>query len=769
MRSRLHVRGYADRPGARAGESLSFHVNLNDEGSYRTQLVRLLNGDVNPDGPGPQVEELDSEVNGVRPGGPRRTQSGSFVRVADADGALAGTTGFTLRVFVWATAPSAGRQGLVSRWDEERSAGWALTLVEGALSFSVGDGSTVTTATSSKPLFVETWYAVVVSYTPEDGRITLSQRPLVNRTSSRFGPVVPYDGVAVASSHHSGAPGQPDVDLLLAGLAESADSPWVTAPYSGKLDSPSIWGRALDEAEVQRALTGADVATADLVADWSLGQDGTPGPGLGDRVVEQIAGRHGVCVNQPDRAMTGWSWTSDEDKFVHAPEQYGALWFHPESIDDCRWPESFRYTVPDDLPSGCYAMRLSTHVGEGTADAVANQEFFVPFFVASTPENQSSSILFLVPTFSYLAYANSQTGQYASEGQLSNGTITVLEDFDFALNEGVGEFGLSLYDQHADGRGVMYATWRRPLVMMQPSYQHEFGSVWQFQADLHLVSWMRSQGIAFDVATDHDVVREGQNLLGRYQVVVTGTHPEYYSGPLIDAWEDFLAAGGRGMYLGGNGMYWVASQHPEKPHVLEIRRGEGGDQAWRGRPGELHHSTTGEKGGLWRFRGRAPQKVWGTGYTSHTMAISTYYEPLPDSRDPRIAWMMEGLEDDDRIGDFGLVHGGAAGLEIDRYDVTQGTPPHTLILASSVGHDASAMLVPEELMFAHPAGNGEESPLVRADITYFTTPGGGAMFASSSMSWCGSLHHNHGQNNVSRLTSNVLRRFAEPAPIDEVL
>jgi N,N-dimethylformamidase len=79
------------------------------------------------------------------------------------------------------------------------------------------------------------------------------------------------------------------------------------------------------------------------------------------------------------------------------------------------------------------------------------------------------------------------------------------------------------------------------------------------------------------------------------------------------------------------------------------------------------------------------------------------------------------------------------------------------------------MLVPEELMFAHPAGNGEESPLVRGDIAYFTPPHGGAMFASSSMSWCASLHHNGGDNHVSRMTTNVLRRFADPTPLEEVL
>jgi len=33
---------------------------------------------------------------------------------------------------------------------------------------------------------------------------------------------------------------------------------------------------------------------------------------------------------------------------------------------------------------------------------------------------------------------------------------------------------------------------------------------------------------------------------------------------------------------------------------------------------------------------------------------------------------------------------------------------------------------------------------------YFTTPQGGAVFSASSMTWCGSLPFNGGDNNVSR-------------------
>jgi N,N-dimethylformamidase len=36
------------------------------------------------------------------------------------------------------------------------------------------------------------------------------------------------------------------------------------------------------------------------------------------------------------------------------------------------------------------------------------------------------------------------------------------------------------------------------------------------------------------------------------------------------------------------------------------------------------------------------------------------------------------------------------------------------------------------------------------------------------MAWCGSLSHADYANNVSRMTENVLRRFAADGPVDEV-
>ncbi len=116
------------------------------------------------------------------------------------------------------------------------------------------------------------------------------------------------------------------------------------------------------------------------------------------------------------------------------------------------------------------------------------------------------------------------------------------------------------------------------------------------------------------------------------------------------------------------------------------------------------------------------------------------------------------------IGDFGLIGGGAAGLELDRADYALGTPPNLLVLASSENHTDLILVVTEEVNVMTPDLTGSQNELVRADLAFFETPAGGAVFSTGSIAWCGSLSHNGYDNNVARITGNVLRRFLDPTP-----
>ena len=752
-----HIRGYCDRPNVRPGETLDFFISSPEAGRCEVSLVRLIHGDRNPAGPGYKEEAVASASDGQYAVGTQFTQIGAYVEVPDTASHLGASSGLSVHLHLWSTTPGK-RQGVIARWSEAESRGWALVIEDGHLVLMASDGQQQSRVRLEQPLFPEIWYSVVARIDVAAKTLSLSQVATVNSVNSRFGRMVNLDSDGAALAPLVAVPGNPSVPLLMAGLAETslASRPRVVALFNGKLDGPKLYGHALSDKDVA-ALHAGEPGPAPL-AHWDFAA-GTTRRGIPTDAVQDVSGNglHGFCINQPDRGMTGWNWDGLEEHFVHCPEQYGALWFHEDSLDDCRWVRTLSFAVPNDLPSGCYALKLAQ--GEKTDR--------VPFFVVPPKGTATARIALVVPTFSYLAYANSQVLLNAATGQSVMGVLTTLDDLDIELNV-TPAWGRSAYDYHVDGRGVQYSTWRRPILNLRPDYRHEFGSVWQFPADLHLVDWLTVKGFAFDVITDHDLQAEGASLLARYAVVLSPSHAEYTSSQMLDAYEDYFATGGRGMYLGANGFYWITSQHPEKPWLIEVRKGETGDQAWRGRPGELFHSTTGERGGLWRMRARAPQKIWGTGYTSHGLDVSAPYHQLPDARDPRVAFIFDGIGPQEIIGNFGLVNEGAAGLELDRIDYTLGTPPNTLLLASSYGHSASAMLVPEDQYFAYPGITGRDNPLVRADIAYVTTRQGGAVFSASSMAWCGSLSHADYANNVSRMTENVLRRFAADGPVDEV-
>lgn len=755
----LSVTGYCDRPNAAPGETLDFFVHTENAGAFNARLVELIQGDLNPDGPGYRELPVASNIDGMHKGTAQRTQAGGYVECIDSNGLLVGEHGLTLHCFIWPTTPDK-RQGVISRWSEKSRKGWALLIEDGHLVFVASNGITESRIKSPQPLFPELWYSVIVRIDALTKTASISQVAKINSVNSRIGRVAPIASDGTITMEFTTMPADAGVPVLIAGLAESFDvsRTWVVANYNGKVDAPKIYNHPLDARDVEALHSGVLVGGA--VATWDFAA-GISRNGIPTDMVVDVSGSnlHGRCVNQPDRGMTGWNWQGHEEHFIHAPEEYGALWFHEDSLDDCRWNKSFSLKITSNLQSGAYAVKVEK---DGQVD-------YIPFFVTPPKGTATAKVALLIPTLSYMAYANTQIMQNSAIGQAVAGVLTTLDKRDLELNERPNMYGLSTYDYHIDGRGVQYSTWRRPILNMRPSYRHEFGSVWQFPADLHLIDWFKAKDIPFDVITDHDLLSEGVNLLKRYNVVATGSHPEYYAASMLDAWEEYVASGGRAMYLAANGFYWVTTVHPEKPWLIEVRKGESGDQAWRARPGELYHSTTGERGGIWRNRARAPQKIWGTGYIAHGMDVSVGYVQMPDASDPRMEWMMEGIERDEIIGDFGLVNGGASGLEIDIIDYSLGTPPNTMLIASSIGHSANTMLVPEEQYFSHPGMNGRENPLVRADMAYFTAPNGGAVFSASSMAWCGSLSHNSYQNNVSRIMENIVRRFSSDGQLEEII
>jgi N,N-dimethylformamidase len=465
---------------------------------------------------------------------------------------------------------------------------------------------------------------------------------------------------------------------------------------------------------------------------------------------------HGRTVNSPKRAVTGYNWTGREANFGRAPEEYGAIHFHEDDLDDCKWKPDIEFQVPGRFRTGIYALKLEA---EGHKD-------YVPFFVRPGRGRPTAKIVFLAPTFSYLAYANDH---YISDPELQR-RAGMPKDFRYPVTNIdkylVSANLLSLYDKHSDGSGVCYASRLRPILTMRPDYLEAVqsdgrGAPHQFPADLWITDWMEAKGFKYDVMTDDDLHNEGLGLLSPYRVVVTGTHPEYWTEQMLSAMDRYLEEGGRLMYMGGNGFYWVTSVDPSRPHIIEVRRW-GGTQSWTSDPGEYYHSTTGELGGLWRNRNRPPQKMLGVGFTAQGHGPNRAYRRLPDSFDPRAAFIFQGVGKDEVIGDFDCLDQGpgAAGYEFDRYDHALGTPKHALRLASATGFTDAYQHAIEEVDASDSKQGGTVNERVRADMVYFEYPNQGAVFSTGSVSWSGCLFYNNYENNVSRITENVLRNFA---------
>jgi N,N-dimethylformamidase len=735
----MRLVGYSDRLSAAPGEPIACMVS-SAHPTYRADLVRLIHGDTNPLGPGFSEEVVDASVTGTYPGREQAIVTGSYVQV-DAHPALDLTASFTIQAWIMPTTPQEGRQGLITRWSPVDPAGFALLIDDGRLTLWLVDSSGRTHAISSEaPLRAGAWYFVAASFDAATGVVQLRQEPL---------PDWPLDPSRGAVSQQTGITALRPAEgpLLMAAMA-GEEPATVTAHFNGKIDRPSLYDRALSPDELVQLRDGASPLDVDgVVAAWDFSQ------GIASsRIIDSSTNAlHGAAINLPTRAVTGANWTGDESNVNHAPDQYGAIHFHADDLDDAGWEVDFTLTVPEDLPSGVYAVRLRA----------GDDEDHLPFIVRPPRGESTSPIALLFPTFTYLAYANEHM------------PVEPLPLFPFAdLNAHQAEYQYiadnhlhSLYDTHDDGSGVCYASWKRPLVNTRPRATFRiYGGTERLSADLYLVHWLEQKGITADAIADENLHHEGASLLAPYKVVVTGTHPEYWTRPMLDALSAYLEAGGRLMYLGGNGFYWVTAVDPERPHVIEIRRW-GGTETWAAAPGEGFLSTTGEQGGLWRNRHREPQRMLGVGFTAQGNDFAQPYVRLSDSDDPRAAFIFAGVPNR-TIGDFPslMLRRGAGGYEIDRADTALGTPPHALILATATGFSDSYQHVIEELLSTDSEQGGTVNPLVRADMVFFEGPNGGAVFSVGSIAWTSSLSYNNGDNDVSRITENVLRRFAANEP-----
>lgn len=757
----LPLVGYTDRLSAAPGDTIRFMVS-SEHARYRSQLVRLVHGDTNPEGPGFKQIVIPSAMDGQRVGAHHDIRSGSYAEIPFDDAQP--TDGFTFTAFIRPTLPGRGEQAILSRGDPFHGGGLALALDEsGALQLVIGGRRPGESSdgphrfSTGAPMRRWEWYFVAVSIGP--GRASLWQQAV------RRWPDDPSDAtvtrqIDVMPSPHAGP-------LWLA-AARAADG-GTGAHFDGSIDRPRAFGRPLSGEEVLRIEAQPDSLEPfgpHLLGAWDFAADIAS-----DRVTDRSpSGRHGRLVNMPARGVTGYNHDGRETDFRAAPELYGAIHFHRDDLEDARWPVAFGFTIPDDLPSGIYAAWLNA----------GDDEDYLPFTVRPPRGRARSRIAVLMSTVTYTVYENfTDIGPTVWRDEHWGGDPVGAPLADpgifrevYGYIEQNALFGL--YDVHVDGHGVCYGSMLKPMLNMRPKFRYRtMNCPARFPADLYLVDWLDHKGFDVDYITDHDLSAEGPDLLRPYAVVLSSSHHEYWTSAMLDSLQTYLGEGGRFMYIGGNSLFGVTSIDEARPHTVEVRRW-GAPWPFEMPPGERHHSSTGEQGGIWKNRGRAPNTIVGMGTAGAGFDRGSPYRRMPDSYDPRASWIFDGIAGD-LIGDSPnlQVKWGAAGYEFDRVEFELGSPGTTLILGSSVRFNQSHQaMVDEELYFmqgrngAHvrdPQVPGQPHRFSRSDIAYLEYPNGGAVFSAGAICWRGALSAYDYGNTVSRVTENVLRRFADTA------
>lgn len=725
--SRARLLGYSDRLSARQSESLTFFISA-PKGDFKAEIRRLVSIDGREGAGGVRHELVKSQLKSSYEGVEQISSIGSYAEFRDSS---LGTSGLplTLTFSFRPTLLAAMEEVLVAFNGGKTFSG--LKIVGGLLQV-VSNGKAVTTL--DLKLSAHTWYRAALVVSDNEVSLTAMRVRSTGRVDETVEATSALDNMSILPKQFAG-------NVTLA--AAKADGV-ARHHFTGKIGDVAFIRGALSGALVARILSGTparSIVGTGIIAAWSMGRNTAS-----MTVPNDVDGGAELFLhNLPMRAVTGSHWRHKYDHPELVPEEYNAILFHSDMVAGGDWKPSLDLFVEKEWRSGIYALRVSDDTDED----------WIPFYVRPAANAKHSTVLFLAPTNTYIAYGNAK---YGDDLILIQPEAIGPQDTDKYVTAHP-ELGLSIYDNHKDGAGCAYASRLRPLLNFRPfhvswlnnSYRH-------FAADFYLLDWLEHQGFEYDVLTDEDLHLEGVAALKPHQVVITGSHPEYFSERMLDAVCEYTDQGGNLMYLGGNGFYWPISFHPTMPHVIEIRRGHTGARTWTSPPGETIHAFTGEQGGLWRNRGRSPHALTGIGMGAVGWGKAAPYQPAPQAKDSAFAWVFEGVTED-LIGTEGMMLGGAAGDEIDHVDVYYGTPAETTILATSVGHSEHFQPVIEYYTNMLPGQGGSQNPLVRADMTWLPTAGGGAVFSVGSICWIGCLPINDYDNGASRVTLNVLNHF----------
>lgn len=450
--------------------------------------------------------------------------------------------------------------------------------------------------------------------------------------------------------------------------------------------------------------------------------------------------------------------------------------FHPTpdgaAQTGCDWPAALAFDVDPTWRSGYYEAVLTVDVD---GKARRTHAFFV---VRPTLGASDATILLALATNTWNAY-----NDFGGDNLYTGGTSV---SFRRPMSAGY------LHKPAGAGRRVTLTTADDAAMSLHRGYlaAHHLspyaGSAGWPDWELPFLQWAEREGYAIDVATNADLAEHPELLAGDdYALYLSVGHDEYWSGPMRDTVEGFIARGGHAAFLSGNTAFWqVRLEDPSPEGPTQTMVGYKGTfkqdpvygtdrqaeltSMWSDklveRPENLMTGVSFARGGYHRIGKRATNGAGG--YTVHR----------PDH------WLFDGTGVG--YGDLLGANGITVGYECDGCDLTyvdglphptgvDGTPTSFTILgtvpAAHFSRTTSARPVPDgipsevEFIAARMADGGRTPEAVakfahgHAVLGTYTSPAGGVVVTSGSTDWA---HGLAGKDPVvERVTRNLLDRL----------
>ncbi len=440
---------------------------------------------------------------------------------------------------------------------------------------------------------------------------------------------------------------------------------------------------------------------------------------------------------------------------------------HDASSNGCGWPSATSVVANDDWASGYYEVLL-------TIDVDGKKRTSHAFFVVRPKADSQNTILLQLATNTWHAYndfggrnlynggTHSSLQRPMARGYLhkpegAGRRVTTTNPPDRDMNTHVGYIRMNHLSAWAGSAG--WPDWEQPFL-----------------------AWAERNGYGIDVVSNADL-EEHPQIVNGYKLLLSVGHDEYWSGPMRDTVESFIANGGNVAFFSGNTALWQ----------VRMEELEGGSNSVMvGYKGQFKNDPVygtdriGELTSIWsdHLIGRPENQMTGVSFTRGgyhrigkrvTNGAGGYTVFRPNH------WMFEGTGID--YGDVLGAKATTVGYECDGCDYTtidglphptgsDGTPENFEILAMvPAAHFTRTTAArppkpnePSEIEFlaSRLFDSRDEAAVQRiaagqAMLGSYVSAGGGTVITSGSTDWAHGLAGRDEQ--IERITSNILNRL----------